>query len=341
MAASHWKCGSVLSVVVAAWAGAGCGEDGSAAQRGETTLEEGAPARDLRIAPEPERMSGARVRTAPQAPRASEPLGASDFERILDSFPAVRTPLAHQWLTAQAWTIAARQPGLEARRLLQQVAPHLTLVRDAHDPTTGVPSEAECHVGFDDRAALDSLPNQARTTSAHAPFYSQPCGDGALHVEPLNYGQYHLAYEDFPAGCVLDASPSDGEAWEDCAPLDGPGAAPRLLGAHLGDQVIRIWYGAGPDRDAPRSFSLQSFVNVGGEPVQVRYRTGDGAWFQWRSLDGQTMWFLSPHADEVTEVRITHADTSLECGADWDPASPEGCPIARVPFFLDDFAIDP
>ena len=114
--------------------------------------------------------------------------------------------------------------------------------------------------------------------------------------------------------------------------------ADQLLGTHTGREVlvIRLQSGGG---NLP--FTMHSFANVGAEDIKFRYKAGDGQWYQWNSMAGNTIWDVSAYVVNVTEVQITNAGTSFSCGVDWEAGGPGGCMIDYQAFFVDDFSISP
>jgi hypothetical protein len=334
--------GAVLALGL--FLGTACGEDIAQDREGadlDLGVERGPEERDLRIAPEPEPISEREVRAELGAIEPGEHLVVRDFQPLLRGIDAARTSWALQWATANARAIAADRPGRASLAFLRRLARAHGRAQVEPGFSTGLPSESECHVGFDNPDVLAALPDQAQATFALDPFYYEPCRTGFIRVEPLKYNHYHLVYEDPTVQCFDENGLMGRGEFGDCEALDDPTAEPRLLGSHHGSEVVRIRYTSGGGLNLPLAFSLQSFANVGGEPVKFRYRKTTGEWFQWNSLAGNTLWLLSPHVDDVDEVLITHADTSLACGTDWVTTGPGGCPFGHPPFFLDDFAIDP
>lgn len=194
-----------------------------------------------------------------------------------------------------------------------------------------------CPVDFDRHDILAALPQEAENT--FAPGWVQRCGPGKLRVEPLRYGHYHLGYQDPTIDCtdLMTGLFGRGEVG-DCDPLADPAAEPRFLMSHIGNEVVRIRL---RDSDGhSRAFGIHRFSNVRPEPVKVSFRNPDGAWFQWDSLAGNTIWDVSAHLELAEEVLVTHADSSLSCGPGWVSAG-GGCGYALPPFALDDIVAVP
>jgi hypothetical protein len=170
-------------------------------------------------------------------------------------------------------------------------------------------------------------------------LWAQRCGAGTIEVEPLVHGHLHLLFEDTTIDCWDPEAGGFGRGdADDCTALAQPTHEPRFIGTHVGSEVIRIRRRSG---GANLPFTLHTVAVVGDAPIKVRYRVGNGPWFQWNSLAGNTVWDFSAHVIGATEVQITHAGTSLSCGLDWEAGGPGGCPVGAASVFLDDIAISP
>lgn len=294
------------------------------------------------VPPPPEPISEERVREELAAARARRPrTEVSDFEKLLRLFPAARTPYAFKYLVNEAARIALEQPRASQREFLRRLSSAQARAKPGPGFTSNHQAAAECMVDFDDPAILSSFPDNAQHMIVADP-YAQVCGDGVVRVEDMVYGHYHLSYEDTSLGCY-DNNGNVGQGTPDnCMPWNGdPAAEPRMVQPHLPTEYMRIWRSANFIL-IPLPFAMESFVNLGGEPVKFRYRKTNGQWFQWNSLAGQTVWDLSQYVFDVDEIQITHASTDPQCGNDWEAAFPGGgCPPGGGIYTLDNFAINP
>ena len=226
---------------------------------------------------------------------------------------------------------ALQQIGLAYNRAAGGVAP---------SPMLGFSSGQPCMVSFDQPVLLAPHAAADDPQALYAsPIWAQRCGVGTIEVEPLFHGHFHLNFEDTTIDCWdADAGGFGRGEPDDCTALAQPANEPRYIATHLGSEVIRIRRRAG---GANLPFTLHTVAVVGDTPVKVRYRVGNGPWFQWNSLAGNTIWDFSAHVIGATEVQITNAETSLSCGLDWVAAGPGGCPVGAGVVFLDDIAISP
>jgi hypothetical protein len=345
---ARWSGGATAIAVACIW---GCAEgsvpggeeavlsshdDGAARDRDDAGTE------GVREAPAPDRLSEEQVREELARLPTELPEGVRDFQRLLRMIPAAQTSLALQWTMAHAADIAQDRPGRSSQAFLRRLQRELEGVLVDPGFGTGIAQTAECHVGFDNPASLAALPDAAAWTYSDDPHYFEPCRTGFIRFEPLNYGHYHLVYEDPNINC-FDEDWMFGRTVDGvCVALADPAQEPRQIGAHLGPQVIRVRYQTGFGFDLPLPFALRYFINVGGEPVRIRFRNTDGEWFGWNSLAGQTLWVLGANAVNIEELFITHADTALDCGPDWGfTAAGSTCPVGGPPFFVDHFGIEP
>lgn len=195
--------------------------------------------------------------------------------------------------------------------------------------------ETDCLVDFDDDLVLQySIPNAAEDTFMNAPWY-QACSDlhyyPAVAVKPMEYGHFHLGYEDPRIGpCAGDttdwgrhtdpAPDVDDPAWtewflEPCASDIDPVTEPRSgIMRHLPGHRAQIY---AYDGDGHLPFRLTKLEVVGGE-VEVCHLP-PGAWeaagpggSPWQCLtldDGY--WNLSNHVDNAIEVRIEFLDPGV------------------------------
>lgn len=297
---------------------------------------------EVRTAPEPERLSAEQVRQELAELPPDREMGVRDFQRFLRTVPAAQTPLALQWTLAHAANIAQDRPGRSSQAFLRRLARAVEKALVGPGFSTEFQQAAECHVGFDNPESLAALPDAAQNTFTQDPHYFEPCRTGFIRFEPLNYGHYHLIYEDPSVTCMDENGLLGRGEPGDCVAVEDPPNEPRRIGAHHGSQVIRIRYHTGGGLDFPLPFALRYFINVGGEPVKIRFRTTDDEWFGWNHLAGQTVWVLWPHAMDIEEMLLTHADTALDCGPDWGfTTGGSVCPTGGPPFFVDHFAIEP
>jgi hypothetical protein len=330
-------CASLILVV-----GGACGEALEGDVEGSAfNIERAREERDMRVAPDADPISAREVQAELDALEPGEHLGVPDFQKLLMAFQSARTSLALQWLTTEAWSIAVGRPGRSSYAFLRRLAREHDRAQVQPGFTMGVPTDAECHVGFDTPEVLAALPDQAQATFAVDPFYFEPCRTGFIRVEPLKYTHYHLSYEDPTIQCFDDEGRMGRGEFGNCVAIEDPTLEPRLLGSHHGSEIIRIWYSSGGGLNLPLPFTVRSIANVSSQPIKFRYRKTTGEWFQWNSLAGHTLWIL-PGVTDVDEVLITHADTAIDCGGeDWEASVPGGCPFSNFPFFFDDVAIEP
>jgi hypothetical protein len=325
--------------------GFGCSEEWEPAQESHAQVERDAGTNDeVRMAPEPERLSEEQVREELERLPPERELGVPDFQRLLRMIPAAQTPLALQWTMAHASHIGQGRPGRSSEAFYRRLERQLERALVGEGFSTDFSAGTECHVGFDNPESLAAIPNAAQDSFAWAPHYFEPCRTGFIRFEPLNHGHYHLGYEDPNITCVdIDNDWRFGRMVDgECIALEDPTQEARSIGAHHGNQVIRLRYHTGGGLNLPLPFALRYFINVGGEPVKIRFRNTDGEWYGWNSLAGYTVWLLSPVASDIEELFITHADTALDCGPDWGMTTGGStCPFGEMPFFVDHFGIEP
>lgn len=197
----------------------------------------------------------------------------------------------------------------------------------------------ECNVYFDNTFALEHVAAQARTTFAFSTGLSgsgdpEPC-DTSIHqacwtyrhrcfsnyvnVEDMNYGHFHLSFEDptlSDPATLCFADPGDGggagygrKSGTNCIPANW-GEEPRILQSHVQDHWIKIWM---EDRvtHQPRVFDL-SRISVGGDkPIRLWFKRTDGSWWCWNQLDPRTRWNLKQWAHDLVEVRIRGTNSGL------------------------------
>ena len=206
--------------------------------------------------------------------------------------------------------------------------------------TTGYEGAGECDIDFDNAAVLSSLITGEDPQALYThPLWAEACGDGTLKVEPTVYDHTHMLFEDPTIDCIdLNSGHYGRDDTGSCVALADATQEARFLGTHTGREVlvIRLQSGGG---NVP--FSMHSFANVGAEAVKFRSKAGDGQWYQWNSMAGNTIWDVSAYVVNVTEVQITNAGTSFSCGVDWEAGGPGGCMIDYQAFFVDDFSIAP
>jgi hypothetical protein len=231
-------------------------------------------------------------------------------------------------------------------------SPKLMTARGLRNPTAtearilaGSPIAAfkyDCSVGFDDPAALAALPDAAQNTFAYAPWWFQYCGGGLLNyavVRPLEYGHYHLAYEDASISCVDPNTGLFGRIQPDMscssAGIDHT-MEPRYVAPHIGDERVHLYvvnqYVNPSDPYSDSTYDKKPFdlkrlrVLAGSPPVRVCYKkvqeingpwlaapdvpldgSTPGVWLCWNQL-GPALWDLSPWATNVREVKVTATD---------------------------------
>lgn len=190
----------------------------------------------------------------------------------------------------------------------------------------------ECDVSFDNPFALEHVYAQARTsfsvptglspsgdmepcdTSAHQACwnYRHRCAQNYINVEDMNYGHFHLSFENAaltdPATMCF-ADPGDGygsgfgkKSGSNCLPVNW-GAEPRYLQSHWQDHWIKVWM---EDRVShqPRVFDMSEIYVGGTEPIQFWFKRADGTWYCWRELGPRKRWRIKQWAHDMVEVRI-------------------------------------
>ncbi len=275
------------------------------------------------------------------ARRAVKPEGVQDFHRLVRAFDQSRTVYGLNHLAGVALAILHHDPLPRTRAFRRQLArahgrmsPRVT----AGNPVLGYEGPGACDVDFDRADILGGFPDEVESTFTSPPHWSQECGNGSVYVEPMVFDHYHLLYEDASIDCIdLETGHFGRGDVEDCTPLADVAAEPRYAAGHLGDEVLRIQRRSG---NATLPFTVHSFANVYTVPVKFRFRTGNGPWFQWNSLGGNTIWDVSAHVVGATEVQVTSAGTSLSCGPNWLTSNPPSCPVGAV-YYVDDFSISP
>lgn len=288
--------------------------------------------------PPPVQISERQVREELAAIGTKDPIKDSDFDRLLKLFGSAKTDVAFKYLSAEALHIALEQRGTARTTMIRRLIRAQATADVTPGLTIGPQASAECHVDFDDPQSIADLPNQAE--DMFATHYAQPCGDGdEVRVEPMQYGHFHLSYEDLTIDCVDEDGMFGHGAPGSCTPLADPSAEPRRVQSHDPTQVIKVYRKA--LLGAARTFSMVSFVNYGGEPVKFRYRKG-ATWYEWGNLAGNTTWDVAAWVVDVDEVQITHAFAVPSCGPDWEAGGPGGgCPPWGGAITLDNFRINP
>ncbi|MEL6985864.1 MAG: hypothetical protein AAFO29_25770, partial [Actinomycetota bacterium] len=188
------------------------------------------------------------------------------------------------------------------------------------------PLDVDCFVDFDDDLVLEFyVPGGAENTFMTSHWY-QKCFDSyhpAVAVKYLNYGHFHLGYEDPRIGpCSgnqsdwgrkADAPPADQDAFldwvmADCVSEIDPMTEPRSgIYAHLPGHKGQI---VAYDGDGYLPFTLRTFEVVSGEveichltPGPVVVANGGGSPWQC-TVWGEGYWDLSDHVPNAIEVRF-------------------------------------
>ena len=264
-----------------------------------------------------------------------------DVSAIVSLFRGAQTVRELNHLAAASLAVLHDHDDPELRdhivRTYNQVAP-----RTEPAFTAGFDGAGLCDVDFDSPEVLGMFFDNAQSGFSTPPHWVQTCAGGEVRVEPTVYNHYHLSYEDPTIDCFDNNGMYGRGEPGNCVALEDPALEPRYLGVHVGNEVIRIRFiqdgGASP-------FTMHSFYNVGDEPVRFSYQNGAGDWFQWTSLNGDTIWNVSSFVINVLEVQIINAGHSTSCieeGWDsWEAAIPGDCQTDFQPFFLDDFEITP
>lgn len=193
----------------------------------------------------------------------------------------------------------------------------------------------ECVVDFDNTFALTWVLAQARATFA-VPTGMSPSGDleacdptrhiacwtyrhrcfrNYINVAPMNYGHFHLSFEDPSLTCFAD--PGDGYGAGFGTPSGGGCVAAdwrhedRILQSHTQDHWIKIWL---EDRvtHTPRVFDIPYIWVAGDKPIKFYFKKTDGSWWVWNKLDPGFIWFLGNWAFNVMEVRIRGSGEGLQ-----------------------------
>lgn len=199
---------------------------------------------------------------------------------------------------------------------------------DAHDWL------GTCYVDWDNHFALTNVTAQARTTFAvptgiGASGQREPCNDGHaacwtyrhrcfndyINVEPMNYGHFHLSFEDPDMDCF---TPDPGDGLGGGFGRGTPASCPvvdwseerRVMNSHVLDHWIKIWL---EDRvsHAPRVFDLPWIWVAGDQPIQFWFKKTDGSWWYWSELNHSTIWNVSKWVHDVVEVRIRGASSGF------------------------------
>ncbi len=188
------------------------------------------------------------------------------------------------------------------------------------------PLDVDCYVDFDDDLTIQfHVPGGAENTFMTGHWY-QKCYESsypAVAVKFLNYGHFHLGYEDPRIGpCAGDQSdwgrkattpPADEDAFldwvmEDCASDIDPYTEPRSgISAHSpGHQGKIVAY----DGDGHRPFQLRTFEVVSGEvevchlpPGPIVVANGGGSPWQCTTWT-EGYWNMSNHVPNAIEVRF-------------------------------------
>lgn len=186
-----------------------------------------------------------------------------------------------------------------------------------------------CVVDFTDAGALQLSEPTLWFDRIYLPWY-QACGDwGHVDLRPLEYGHFHLGFEDpdvVPCNSHPQAYPSRILADESCDLVDVPTEARTHLTTHWSDEWVLIrahdaWNG----KFIP--FDLNQIRVVGSSPIRFCYKknqetdldwliyetdaySSPGVWLCWNQLDTGT-WNLSNWAWDVTEVKITGKEATF------------------------------
>ena len=222
------------------------------------------------------------------------------------------------------------------------VEPVLTAGRTGRTPIGGagkiavgggvVGANADCFVDFDDYLALEwTIPNAAENTFMTNHWY-QGCVDGAYYpavaVEFMDYGHFHLGYEDPKVGpCSgdfndwgrkADPAPSDSDdiaAWAvlPCVSDIDPVTEPRSgIANHLPGHRARIFAYEGHTDTEYLPFQLSSLEVIGDDveichlpPGPIVVANGGGSPWQCVTV-GEGHWNLSNHVPSAIEVRIEY-----------------------------------
>ncbi len=266
-----------------------------------------------------------------------------DFLPLVQSFPQARTARGLKLLAAEAigFTFGRRDALAAVLRTTVSLATRCRVNDLLPDEPLGFADAGGCPVTFDQPGLLGATPDDTQNTFLFTPWWRQACGvDAEVRVIPMVYSHFHLVYEDPTIDCY-DADGLAGRSQGDeCVALADPAMEPREAAGHTGIEVLQI-VRRHADLGTTQTFGLLSFANVGSQAVKVRYRKSNGDWFQWPSLAGNTIWDVSAFAFDVIEVQVTSSGNSDACGSEWEAGADGGCPINPVPFFVDDFSIDP
>ncbi len=190
-----------------------------------------------------------------------------------------------------------------------------------------IASAVDCFVDFDDDLVLEySILDHAEDTFMEPAWY-ESCFDStypAMAVKPMEYGHFHLGYDDDRIGpCFPDLAdwgrkeeqmpthPDDLNAWllEPCVEDIDPVTEPRTgIWNHVPDQRAQIF--VYDDEQARIPFELDRLQVTSGSVELCHLRAGD--WFaagpgasNWECLTlGEGYWNLSNHVDAAREVRV-------------------------------------
>lgn len=193
----------------------------------------------------------------------------------------------------------------------------------------GASPSADCFVDFSDELVLQFQPNHAEDTFLLSPWY-QGCNDGswypAIGIEPMEYGHFHLGYEDPKVGpCEGDTTnwgrkadpmPSDNDdlgPWflapctEDIDPVTEPRSG---ISAHAPGQRARVFAYEGHTDTEYLPFQMKTLEVVDGSvevchlpPGPIVAIPGAGSPWQCATI-GEGYWNMSNIVDSAIEVRI-------------------------------------
>jgi hypothetical protein len=166
----------------------------------------------------------------------------------------------------------------------------------------------DCNVNFNQRTALQILPDYAANTFAVNPWYIHTCnsGYGFAHVreyneiQSTNYNHYHLMYEKgnwcFPSG-----GGNGYMSGSTCVKVNDASLEPRNLYTHTGTQWIRMYvYKSG---NPAMKFDLKQITVLGSNPIQLWVKkVADNKWYYWSSLT-PGVWNM-PYANEIKDIAI-------------------------------------
>ncbi|MBX2841780.1 MAG: hypothetical protein KTR26_08405 [Flammeovirgaceae bacterium] len=207
-------------------------------------------------------------------------------------------------------TVAPTESNGPKTELMKIEPEHLVFPEDSN-PNARISSYGTTdYVDFHDKMALTIIPDNARNTFTHWPYYIQKIGNGWIHVKENDgenynegfrseYNHYHLVYEDF-LPCFLPSGEFGKPSGSSCLNMD-PTLQNRELFTHSGDHWIKVYV---YDYENPsRNFDLLEIKVVNG-PIQLWFKQASGGWKYWQSL-GVGRWNLSNYCKDIKEVLIS------------------------------------